>query len=79
MTVFIGLDDTDNLESRGTGWLARDIAAELSADYPVVGVTRHQLLVDPRVPYTSHNSSAAITLDVDGQVNLPGLLNGYGS
>lgn len=73
MTVFIGLDDTDNLESRGTGRLAREIAADLSANYPVVGVTRHQLLVDPRVPYTSHNSSAAITLDVDGQVDLPDL------
>ena len=61
---FIGLDDTDTLESRGTGHLARQIAATLAADYPVLGVTRHQLLVDPRVPCTKNNSCAAIALDV---------------
>jgi tRNA(Ile2) C34 agmatinyltransferase TiaS len=66
---FIGLDDTDNLESRGTGHLARQIAAELAADYPVLGVTRHQLLVDPRVPCTKNNSSAALALDLDGDVD----------
>ena len=27
-------------------------------------MTRHQLLVDPRIPYTSHNSSACLLLDV---------------
>jgi tRNA(Ile2) C34 agmatinyltransferase TiaS len=66
---FIGLDDTDNLESRGTGHLAREIAAALAADYPLLGVTRHQLLVDPRVPCTKNNSCAAIALDVDGDVD----------
>jgi tRNA(Ile2) C34 agmatinyltransferase TiaS len=64
--IFIGLDDTDTLESRGTGHLARQIAAALAADYSVLGVTRHQLLVDPRVPYTKNNSCAAILLDADG-------------
>ncbi len=72
--VFIGLDDTDNLTSRGTGRLARQIAAALSADYPVLGVTRHQLLVDPRVPCTKNNSSAAITLNVDEGPDLAALL-----
>jgi tRNA(Ile2) C34 agmatinyltransferase TiaS len=62
---FIGLDDTDTLESRGTGQLARQIAAVLAADFPMLGVTRHQLLVDPRVPCTKNNSSAAITLNLD--------------
>lgn len=66
---FIGLDDTDNLESRGTGHLARDIAAALAVDYPLLGVTRHQLLVDPRVPCTKNNSSAAIALDADGDAD----------
>jgi tRNA(Ile2) C34 agmatinyltransferase TiaS len=61
--IYIGIDDTDNLESRGTGWLARAITQDLSRDYSVAGVTRHQLLVDPRVPYTSHNSCAAIGID----------------
>jgi hypothetical protein len=65
---FIGLDDTDNLESRGTGHVAREIAATLAVDYPVMGVTRHQLLKDPRVPCTKNNSSAAILLSVNGDV-----------
>jgi len=71
--LYIGLDDTDNLESRGTGHLAREIAAVLAADYALLGVTRHQLLVDPRVPCTKNNSCAAITLDVTGNLD-PGVL-----
>jgi tRNA(Ile2) C34 agmatinyltransferase TiaS len=66
---FIGLDDTDILTSRGTGYLARQIAADLAADYPVLGVTRHQLLTDPRVPYTKNNSSAVIMLDVGSELD----------
>lgn len=67
--LFIGLDDTDNLESRGTGRLARQIAGALAADFNVLGVTRHQLLVDPRVPYTKNNSSSAIVLVNGGAGN----------
>lgn len=66
--IFIGIDDTDTLETRGTGHLAREIAAALRADYKVVGVTRHQLSNDPRVPRTHKNSCAAILLDGDGSV-----------
>jgi len=72
--MFIGLDDTDTLESRGTGHLARQIAAALLDDHPVLGVTRHQLLMDPRVPYTRKNSSAAVVLDVDGDVDPAALM-----
>lgn len=60
--VVIGIDDTDNLASRGTGWLAQQMLAEL-ADLGLgrcSGATRHQLLVDPRIPYTSHNSDAVL-------------------
>ena len=70
MKIYIGIDDTDNLESRGTGRLARSIAEALSADFRIQGVTRHQLLVDPRVPYTSHNSSACLHVDSDQAVDL---------
>lgn len=63
--IFIGMDDTDTLQSRGTGHLARAAAAELAEKYPVVGVTRHQLLEDARVPCTARNSCAAILLDLD--------------
>jgi len=68
--VFIGLDDTDTLESRGTGHLARQIATRLSSQYAILGVVRHQLLVDPRVPYTAKNSSAAIVISTNGDADL---------
>ncbi len=71
--IFVGLDDTDNAESRGTGQLARMIAAELTGTYRVLGVTRHQLLVDPRVPCTRNNSSATVVLDGNGTVDLSAL------
>jgi tRNA(Ile2) C34 agmatinyltransferase TiaS len=63
MIIYIAIDDTDNHESRGTGRLARGIAADLERDYRLLGVTRHQLLVDPLIPYTAKNSSATITLE----------------
>ena len=68
--IFIGLDDTDNLQSRGTGHLARHIAVELSREFPVSGVIRHQLSKDPRVPCTKNNSSAAICLDTESEDGL---------
>ena len=67
--LFVGIDDTDTLESRGTGHLAREVAAALAANLAVLGVTRHQLLVDPRVPYTAKNSSAAIVLGPNGRLD----------
>jgi hypothetical protein len=59
---FVCIDDTDNEESIGTGRLARMLASHLEAEGLLgpASVTRHQLLVDPRIPYTSHNSSACL-------------------
>lgn len=64
-TLFIGLDDTDTLDSRGTGRLARHVASHLEECGlgRSLGVSRHQLLVDPAIPYTSHNSSLCVALD----------------
>jgi len=59
MNILVSIDDTDNLESRGTGELASLLAAQIEqyrwgrSSY----VTRHQLLVHPDIPYTSHNSA----------------------
>lgn len=66
MTIFLCMDDTDNLKSRGTGRLARAVARKLSETYPVQGVTRHQLHVHPDIPYTSHNSCGVIHINVEG-------------
>lgn len=73
--AYIGIDDTDNHESRGTGHLARAIADQLEAEYPVFGVVRHQLFFDPRVPFTSHNSSASIIFEVTGKENFSELFD----
>lgn len=64
--IFVGVDDTDTADSRGTGHLARLVADHLSARYVIAGVTRHQLLLDPRIPYTAKNSCAAIHVDEPG-------------
>jgi tRNA(Ile2) C34 agmatinyltransferase TiaS len=63
--LLIAIDDTDNAEPGcvGTGKLARMLAREL-VDRGLAGetdVTRHQLLVHPDIPFTSHNSAACIT------------------
>jgi len=67
MRCLIGIDDTDNLESRGTGFRARQLVARLAEAGigTVRGVTRHQLLVHPSIPYTSHNSSACLDVDLE--------------
>jgi len=60
----IGIDDTDNADSRGTGFLARQLAHALETTRlaKVLGITRHQLFVDPAIRYTSQNSSACIKI-----------------
>jgi hypothetical protein len=62
MMIYVGIDDTDTLDSPGTNQLAKSIALELSDRFECVLILRHQLLDDPRVPYTSQNGSASILL-----------------
>lgn len=59
MKLLICIDDTDNLDSIGTGELLENLCAELEARGLAKGgfVTRHQLLLHEDIPYTSHNSS----------------------
>ena len=64
MRAYIGFDDTDILGAEvGTGKLVRRFEAMLPAGCRLWGVVRQQLLVDPRIPYTSHNSSACAVVD----------------
>jgi hypothetical protein len=65
MRYLLGIDDTDNLESRGTGHRVRQMADWLVENNLAKprGITRHQLLVDPQIPYTSHNSSACLSVE----------------
>ncbi|MFH2143932.1 MAG: ABC transporter substrate-binding protein [Bacteroidota bacterium] len=79
MRYLIGIDDTDNLESRGTGYRARMMAAMLlekkAAD--ILSIFRHQLLFDSRIPYTSHNSSASFVVDTDNHENMKNLCSDF--
>lgn len=67
MEYYIGIDDTDNLESRGTGFRARQLGSMLeeAGIAKLICITRHQLYVHKDIPYTSHNSSACLLLEME--------------
>ncbi len=62
--VYIGIDDTDVPGSPGTGRVARGLVKHLEKlNFAVsLGVSRHQLLVNPQIKYTSHNSAKGIVI-----------------
>ena len=66
MDLLIAIDDTDDIDSRGTGEIAELLGARLEeAGLATCGrVTRHQLLVHPDIAYTSHNSSMCFPAEV---------------
>lgn len=66
----IGIDDTDNLTSGGTGNLARQLRKEIAEQNlaQTIGITRHQLHLSPEIPYTSHNSSACIMVETSQEL-----------
>ena len=66
MRIYLGFDDTDVLEAAiGTGRLVRMFENKLPEGVRLWGVVRHQLLVDPRIPYTSHNSPACAVVETE--------------
>jgi hypothetical protein len=66
MRIYLGFDDTDVVGAEiGTGKLVRMFAKKLPAGVRPWGVLRHQLLRDPRIPYTSHNSPACAVVDTE--------------
>jgi hypothetical protein len=66
-SIYVGIDDTDVLDSPGTNKLARHLIRSLADDYESVLAVRHQLLFDPRIPYTSKNSSASLLFKARGK------------
>jgi hypothetical protein len=70
MYFLIGIDDTDNLISGGTGNLARQLLKQIIERKfaQAISISRHQLLVSPEIPYTSHNSSACMMLETSPEV-----------
>ena len=79
MQLLIGIDDTDNKESRGTGFLSRQLAQaiETTGLGLVKGITRHQLFVHPDIAYTSQNSSACLEVDAAGNQELKSFCASY--
>lgn len=71
--ILICIDDTDDLDSMGTGELLENICAAMEkAGLGRAGfVTRHQLLISDRIAYTSHNSSMCCSAETN---DLPSLL-----
>ncbi len=66
MNILVCIDDTDNIESRGTGELAETLTEVIKENGwgTCSGITRHQLFVHPDIPYTSHNSSMCFKADI---------------
>lgn len=70
-TFLISFDDTDNLETLGTGHLLNRFLNSLPCETGYI--TRHQLFVNERVPFTSHNS--AMCAPVSGAIELDELVD----
>ena len=71
--VLICIDDTDDLDSIGTGEMLENLCAAMEAAGLGRGgfVTRHQLLISDQIAYTSHNSSMCCAARIR---NIPALL-----
>jgi len=67
MRLLIAIDDTDNKDTRGTGFRSRQLAALIEEQKlgKVIGITRHQLFVHDDIAYTSQNSSACLEVESD--------------
>ncbi|SMC58728.1 tRNA(Ile2) 2-agmatinylcytidine synthetase [Desulfocicer vacuolatum DSM 3385] len=73
MKILVCIDDTDNLESRGTGQLSQLFAEAIEKKGwgNCTSISRHQLFVHEDIPYTSHNSSMCFKANIDGKTLQP--------
>lgn len=69
MNILVCIDDTDTIDSRGTGVLASELAliVESRGWGRCEPVTRHQLCVHPDIAYTSHNSAMCFAAAIDDE------------
>lgn len=67
LNLLISIDDTDTLDSKGTGTIADEIREVISKEYngKCGYVTRHQLLIHKDIPYTSHNSCMCFSCNIE--------------
>lgn len=60
LPIYVGMDDTDEIGTPGTGHQARHLAGLVQARGATCAVSRHQLLVHPDVPMTKNNSANVV-------------------
>lgn len=70
MKYIIAIDDTDNLQSYSTGVIAEFLSQMISTKFGCncSDILRHQLLLDDRIKYTSHNSSMSFEVNSDKEI-----------
>ncbi len=68
--IYVGIDDTDTIDTRGTNQLAKALVKQVAGRFRCLQIVRHQLLNDPRVPFTSQNGSASLLFEplTDGTI-----------
>lgn len=76
MNILVCIDDTDSIDSRGTGELAENIADNIESCGwgKTCAVTRHQLLLHKEIQYTSHNSSMCFSAEIQSE-HLQNIIN----
>jgi hypothetical protein len=72
--IYVGIDDTDTLETPGTNKLAMHLAGLLHDEFETRWIVRHQLLEDPRVPCTYRNGCVSLLLAPRGRMDVDGLI-----
>ena len=79
MIYFVGLDDTDNKDSRGTGFKSRQLGKLIVEKNlgEVESISRHQLFVHEKIAYTSQNSSACLLVKTENFKELQKLCTEY--
>ena len=79
MRLFVCIDDTDNLESIGTGALLENMMQEAAAQKLGKSgfVVRYQLFLHEDIPYTSHNSSMCCTVQTDDRAAFTSFCENY--
>jgi hypothetical protein len=69
MRVYVAIDDTDSIEVGATGQTANHLIKKIEDNQwgTCRALTRHQLLLHPDIPYTSHNSSMCFITEIEPQ------------
>ena len=80
--VLVGIDDTDTIDSElGTGRVSRRLGPHLADNDPDLafrGSVRQGFLVDPRIPYTTHNSAACLVCGWPAEADLDPIVDRAG-